>query len=59
MERQDAWRTRRSQKYGINVLGVKENGKMDPAISASDKLKDAQTLMVLGKFKDLKKCFRI
>ena len=47
------------KKYGINVLGVKENGKMDPAISASDKLKDAQTLMVLGKFKDLKKCFRI
>ncbi len=61
----DAWKGKTlgeldvRKKYGINVLGVKENGKIDFAISAGCKLDGEKTLMVLGKFKDLKKCFKI
>ena len=61
----DAWKGKTlgeldvRKKYGINVLGVKENGKIDFAISAGCKLDGDKTLMVLGKFKDLKKCFKI
>ncbi len=47
------------KKFNINVLGIKEHSKMDPVIGPETVLKEGQTLMVLGKFKDLKKCFKI
>ncbi len=47
------------RKYSINVLGVKSDGKMNPVIGPETVLNDGITLMVLGRFKDLKHCFKI
>lgn len=47
------------KKYSINVLGVKDHNKLNADIGPQTVLCEGQTLMVLGKFKDLKKCFKI
>ena len=47
------------RKYNINVLAVKQNGNIDMAISSDTALGENVTLMVLGEYKELQKCFRI
>ena len=47
------------RKYNINVLAVKQNGNIDMAISSDTTLSENSTLMVLGEYKELQKCFRI
>ncbi len=47
------------RKYNINVLAVKQNGNIDMAISSNTALGENVTLMVLGEYKELQKCFRI
>ena len=47
------------RKYNINVLAVKQNGNIDMAISSATTLGENATLMVLGEYKELQKCFRI
>ena len=47
------------RKYNINVLAVKQNGNIDMAISSDRTLSENVTLMVLGEYKELQKCFRI
>lgn len=47
------------KKYSINLLGIKQNGKMDPVISPDTVLGGGMTLLALGKYKDLQKCFKI
>ena len=47
------------RKYNINVLAVKQNGNIDMAISSDTTLGENVTLMVLGEYKELQKCFRI
>lgn len=47
------------RKYNINVLAVKKNGNIDMAISSDTTLGENATLMVLGEYKELQKCFRI
>ncbi|WP_394354547.1 cation:proton antiporter regulatory subunit [Qingrenia yutianensis] len=47
------------RKYNINVLAVKKNGDIDMAISSDTTLSENATLMVLGEYKELQKCFRI
>ena len=47
------------RKYNINVLAVKQNGNIDMAISSDTTLSENVTLMVLGEYKELQKCFRI
>lgn len=47
------------KKYSINIMGVKRNGKLELSISPDMVLEAGQTLLVLGKNKDLQKCFRI
>lgn len=47
------------KKYNINIMGVKRNGKLELSISPDMVLEAGQTLLVLGKNKDLQKCFRI
>lgn len=47
------------RKYNINVLAVKQNGNIDMAISSNTTLGENVTLMVLGEYKELQKCFRI
>lgn len=47
------------KKYSINIMGVKRNGKLELSISPDMVLEAGQTMLVLGKNKDLQKCFRI
>lgn len=47
------------QKHGINIMAIKENGEMNLTISPDCRLKENQTLMVLGEYKSIQKCFRI
>ena len=48
-----------SRKYSINIMATKENGKINMAISPETVLTDNITLLVLGAYKELQKCFRI
>ena len=47
------------RKYGVNVLGIKRNGKTDMNISPETILDGSLTLLVLGEDKALKKHFRL
>lgn len=47
------------RKYSINIMATKENGKINMAVSPETVLTDKSTLLVLGAYKKLQKCFRI
>ena len=47
------------RKYSINIMATKENGKINMAVSPETVLTGNITLLVLGAYKDLQKCFRI
>ena len=47
------------RKYSINIMATKENGKINMAVSPDTVFTDNITLLVLGAYKELQKCFRI
>ena len=47
------------KKYNLNVLAVRENGNSSTAVNSETMLQENQTMLVLGKWKDIQKCFRI
>ena len=47
------------QKYGINILGIKKNGRMDGLFAPSEILNANMTLLVLGEIKSIEKCFKL
>ncbi len=47
------------KKYNINIMGVKINGRMTVSITPETVLTEDKTLLVLGEYKALQKCFRI
>ena len=47
------------KKHGVNILGVKRDGKTDVTISPETVLDGNLTLLVLGEYTALKKCFRL
>ena len=47
------------QRYGINIMAIKEKGSMKLAISPDDILNEGQTLLVVGEHKAIQKCFHI
>ena len=47
------------RKYSINIMATKENRKINMAVSPGTVLADNITLLVLGAYKELQKCFRI
>ena len=47
------------RKYSINIMATKENGKINMAVSPETVLTNNITLLVLGAYKELQKCFRI
>lgn len=47
------------RKYGINILGVKRSGKTDVSITTDTVLSREITILALGEYKTLQKCFRI
>ncbi len=47
------------KKYKINIMALKRNGKLELTLSPDTVLEADQTMLVLGRNRDLQKCFRI
>lgn len=47
------------RKYNINIMAVKKSGKMSVSITPDTVLTEDKTLLVLGEYKALQKCFHI
>lgn len=47
------------RKFGINILGIRENGNLDLNISADTLLTIGKSILVLGPQKAIQKCFHI
>ena len=47
------------KKYNVNIIATKKNGKINAVITADAVLSDDETLLVLGDYKALRKCFDI
>lgn len=47
------------RKYNINIIAIKEQGKMKVTVSPDTILTAQQTLLVLGELKALQKCFKL
>ncbi len=46
------------RKYSLNVLAVRGNGAPSMAVTSETTMRAGQTILVLGKWKDIQKCFR-
>ena len=47
------------KKFGINIMAIKQDGKMSLTIHPDTVLKADETMLVLGEYKDIQKCFHI
>ena len=47
------------KKYNINIMGMRSGNQLDLVITPDTVLAPEKTLMVLGRYKDIQKCFRI
>ena len=47
------------KKYNVNILAVRENGKPSTAVASDTMLQPNQTILVLGKWKEIQKFCRI
>ena len=47
------------RKYNISIIAMKKDGKINAVVAADTILTDNETLLVLGEYKALRKCFDI
>ena len=47
------------RKYDINIMAVKENGRLNASITPATMLSEDKTLLVIGQYKAIHKCFKI
>ena len=47
------------KRYGINIMAVKQNGKMNLTVTPETILKEGMTMLVLGERGPMQKCFKI
>ena len=47
------------KKYNLNLLAIRESGKASIAVNSETVLRESQTILVLGTWKDIQKCFKI
>lgn len=47
------------RKFGINILGIKRAGKTDVSVTSETVLAKDETILALGEYKAMQKCFRI
>lgn len=47
------------KKYNINIMAVKKDGKMSVSVTPDTVLTEDQSMLVLGEYKALQKCFHI
>ena len=53
------WIGKSIKRYGINILAIKENGKMNLSVTPETILNENKTMLVLGERKTMQKCFKI
>ena len=47
------------RRYGINIMAVKQNGKMDLSVTPETVLDSSKTMLVLGEQRAIRGCFRL
>ena len=47
------------RNYNINIVALKTNGKADVTVNTDSVLLENMTMLVVGEYKDLQKCFHI
>ena len=47
------------KKYNLNLLAVRRNGNPSVAVTSDTILLENETILVLGRWKDIQKCFRL
>ena len=47
------------KKFNLNLLAVRDNGNPSKVVTGETVLLENQTILVLGRWKDVQKCFRI
>ena len=47
------------QKYNINIVAIKRGEDINMSISSETTLKEGETLLVIGEYKTLQKCFQM
>ena len=47
------------KKFNINIMAIKENGKMNVSVTPDTVLTEGKTMLVLGEYKAVQKCFKI
>lgn len=47
------------KKYNVNIMGLRNGERLELTVTPDTVLSAGKTLMVLGKYKDIQKCFRI
>ena len=47
------------KKFGINIMAIKQDGKLCLTIHPDTVLNEGETMLVLGEYKDIQKCFHI
>ena len=47
------------RKYNVNIIATKKNGKINAVVTAGTVLSADETLLVLGEYKAIRKCFDI
>lgn len=47
------------RKYKINIMALKEDGRMDLGITPGTLLGDDATMLVLGNIRDIERCFKL
>lgn len=47
------------KKYNINIMGIRKNGHLNLTVSPNVTLESKSTMLVLGRNREIQKCFRI
>ncbi|MBQ6173344.1 MAG: TrkA family potassium uptake protein [Clostridia bacterium] len=47
------------KRFNLNLLAVRETGRPSLVVNSETQMRKGQTILVLGKWKDIQKCFRI
>ena len=47
------------KKYGINILGIRQGGKLDMNVTPDTLLSEGRSILVLGRLRSIQKCFHI
>lgn len=47
------------KKYSVNIMALKQDGRMNMTITPESRFSEDETMLVLGRYKDIQKCFHI